>query len=200
MTHPTPAIHGERPARSCLPVTTPGCSNLPAGQPRPCLVRGRSHRHHRGHRRGRDPHPRRGEHLGRSLHPQPEIGRFAHDHWLDGRRPLEALPAGYDAGRRALHQVAFFVVAPARYAATGKLGLRYTRGGFGTPFFDGSEGDRQIRVEGDRIIDQTGASVRAEPITSLAAARFLAIEYRDLWFQGFHDPSAPTPNCESTRR
>jgi hypothetical protein len=122
----------------------------------------------------------------------PRIAGFAHGNWLDGRRRFEALPAAYDAGRRALHQVAFFILAPVRYAATGRLGLRYTRGGFGTPFFARSDGDEQVRVEGDLIVHQVGDQVRAEPLTTLAAAaRFLEIEYRDVWFEGFHDPLTP---------
>jgi hypothetical protein len=122
----------------------------------------------------------------------PDVAAFARSHWLDGRRRLEPLPAGYDAGRRALHQVAFFVVAPPRYAATGKLGLRYIKGGFGTPFFARSGADEQVRIEADLIVHQEGDSVRAEPLTSLAAAAaFLGLEYRDVWFDNFHDPLAP---------
>jgi len=37
-----------------------------------------------------------------------------------------------------------YVVAPTRYAATGRFGLRSTPDGFGTPAFDG----RRIRIEG----------------------------------------------------
>ncbi|HEX6300332.1 MAG TPA: hypothetical protein VF148_07710 [Acidimicrobiia bacterium] len=86
----------------------------------------------------------------------PAIREFVADKWLDGRRGLRALPAGYDTTRRALHQLAFFAVAPARHAATGKLGLRYTRRGFGTPFF-GS--DHQIRVESGELVYQRGHDV-----------------------------------------
>ena len=42
---------------------------------------------------------------------------------------------------------------PAREAANGKFGLRYTRGGFGTPFFGD---DRQLRVEGDELVSVEG--------------------------------------------
>ena len=59
------------------------------------------------------------------------------------------MPAGFAATRVALHALAERVVAPARQAANGKIGLRYTYRGFGTPFF----GDRQLRVEDGVCID-----------------------------------------------
>jgi hypothetical protein len=121
------------------------------------------------------------------------VATFAWEHWLDGIRPLESLPAGFSAARRALHQIGFFAVAPTRYLATGKLGLRYTHRGFGTPFFRGASGtDEQVRVEGDVLVHQVGASVRSAPITTVAdAADLLGLEYRADWFEYFHDPLAP---------
>jgi hypothetical protein len=120
------------------------------------------------------------------------LATYAADHWLDGVRRLDQLPDGYDAGRRALHQIAFFVVAPKRHAANGKLGLRYTHRGFGTPFFQGPDGDEQVRVEGDLLVHQTAGAVRTEAITTLdAATRFLGLDYRETWFEGFHDPPDP---------
>jgi hypothetical protein len=117
------------------------------------------------------------------------VADFAAEHWLDRRRELAPLPAGYGTSRAALHQVAYFAVAPARFAATGKLGLRYTHRGFGTPFFGA---DEQIRVEGDALVHQTGSSVRTATISTLeAAADFLGIPYREVWFESFHDPLAP---------
>ncbi len=118
------------------------------------------------------------------------VSDFAHDHWLDGIRCLDLLPDSYDSTRRALHQVAFFAVAPKRFAHTTKLGLRYTSGGFGTPFFVGVTGtDEQVKVEADLLVHQTGDAVRSTRITTLdAAARFLDLEYREAWFDLFHDP------------
>jgi hypothetical protein len=122
------------------------------------------------------------------------VATFAHENWLDGTRPLEPLPDTYDTTRRALHQVAFFAVAPMRYSHTGKLGLRYTSGGFGTPFFVGhSDSDEQVRVEADVLVHQAGNEVRSTQITTLdQATRFLGIEYREKWFDAFHDPLAST--------
>jgi hypothetical protein len=121
------------------------------------------------------------------------VASFASAHWLDGHRRLERLPVGYDIGRRALHQVAFYAVAPKRFAANGRLGLRYTHGGFGTPYFAGPSGeDEQVRVEADRLIHRSGSQERSQRLTTLGeAAEFLGIPYREVWFDGFHDPPPP---------
>ena len=121
------------------------------------------------------------------------VGAFAHDHWLDGTRRLGPLPAAYDTTRQALHQVAFFALAPMRFAHTGKLGLRYTSGGFGTPFFIGISGtDEQVRVEADLLVHQIGDGVRTTSITTLdAATQFLGLAYQEEWFDAFHDPLSP---------
>ena len=89
---------------------------------------------------------------------------------MDSRSsPPETLPATRDA----LHRLAAYVIAPVRYVATGRFGLRATTGGFGTPPFDG----RQIRVEGVDLVDDGDGEIRREPITSLsAAAAFLRSE------------------------
>lgn len=120
---------------------------------------------------------------------RPELEAFARDHWLGPRRRLAQLPSSFAATRAAGHQAAFFVVSPARHAATGKLGLRWTRGGFGTPFFGD---DEQIRIEGDRLVVQHRDRVRSQQLTTLIdAAEFVGIPYREPWFEGFHDPPAP---------
>ncbi|MDR9451708.1 MAG: hypothetical protein RI637_10865 [Acidimicrobiia bacterium] len=118
----------------------------------------------------------------------PRLAAYAADHWLGSYQRLGEVPAGYDPGRRALHQLAFFAVAPKRFAHSGKLALRYTHRGFGTPFFGQNE---QVRVEDDRLVYQHGDQIRSIPITTLqAAADFLGIPYREVWFEGFRDPLA----------
>ncbi len=68
--------------------------------------------------------------------------------------------------RLALHRLATYVIAPARYRVTDRFGLRSIGDGFGTPQFEG----RQIRVSGDELIDvRDGHEVR-HPITTLRAA------------------------------
>ena len=119
----------------------------------------------------------------------PEITEYAADHWLGAYRRLAELPAAFDRTRRSLHQLAFFAIAPKRFDQTTKLALRYTHGGFGTPFFGDEE---QIRVEGDLLVHQRGQEVRSTRITTLEeGCAFLSIPYRDVWFEGFHDPLSP---------
>ena len=75
------------------------------------------------------------------------------------------------ATRLALHRLAFYVLSASRQAATGRIGLRATPGGFGTPPFDDADGTRRVlRVEdGDLVVESDGQVERA-PITTLAAA------------------------------
>lgn len=101
----------------------------------------------------------------------PEHGDWVSRRWLGGQRVLPSLPDEHVSTRLALHRLAAYVIAPVRHQANGKFGLRWTLGGFGTPFFGA---DRQIRVDGTQLIDQHGTEVRTAPITSLqAAADFL---------------------------
>ncbi|MDR9450730.1 MAG: hypothetical protein RI637_05865 [Acidimicrobiia bacterium] len=118
-----------------------------------------------------------------------ELTEFAAQRWLGSYRRLEELPAQFREGRDALHQLAYFAVAPKRYEQTGKLALRYTHGGFGTPFFGA---DEQVRVHHNSLIRQHGDIARWIPITTLRAATdFLGIRYQDIWFDGFRDPLGP---------
>ena len=124
----------------------------------------------------------------------PELKTYADDHWLTGGRRLEVLPPGYKETRRSLHQIAFFAVAPKRHQVTGKLGLRYTHRGFGTPFFGD---DEQVRVEGGALVHQHADRVEHTTLTTASeACAFLGIEYRKSWFDGFHDPLAPADPLE----
>jgi hypothetical protein len=77
---------------------------------------------------------------------EPGLAEWCADRWLGAWRPLPPLPpiAEYVAARTALHDLAASTVSPARRAVTGKIGLRFVRGGFGTPFFGD---DRQVRVD-----------------------------------------------------
>ena len=98
---------------------------------------------------------------------RPELAGFAADRWLGTRRQLPELPAGYPATLFDFHRLAYSVVAEARYQCNGKFGLRYTRGGFGTPFFGD---DTQVRVAGNRLVVQTAAQARSITITTLREA------------------------------
>src|SRR5690606_15555017 len=99
-----------------------------------------------------------------------------------------ALPPDFVATRDALHQIAFFAVSPARYRAVGRMGLRPTPGGFGTPEFEG----RVVRVEGDLLVDERADGTATQSITTVrAATEFLGIDYEVDWYQTFRDPLTP---------
>ena len=75
------------------------------------------------------------------------------------------------ATRRDLHRLAFYVLSASRQAATGRIGLRSTPGGFGTPPFDDTDGTvRVVRVEGRTLVVESDDRVQRAPITTLAAA------------------------------
>lgn len=108
---------------------------------------------------------------GKWLADHPEHHRWVQDHWLGGNRRLPAAPSSLTTTRESLHRLAAYVIGPARHFSNGKFGLRWTLGGFGTPFF--GEG-RQIRVRGSDLVDQSGDVARSRPITTLQeAADFL---------------------------
>src|SRR5581483_8822801 len=79
----------------------------------------------------------------------PDLRAWCEDRWLV-RRPLQPLPDASVAARKVLHGVAEHTLASARQAANGKIGLRFTYHGFGTPFFGD---DRQLRVEDGVLVD-----------------------------------------------
>ena len=102
---------------------------------------------------------------------------------------LDRLPDDFATTRDALHQVAFFAVAPARYRSVGRMGLKAAPGGFGTPEFEG----RVARVEGTLLVHEADAQVATQEITTVrSAAGFFEVEYDVDWFADFHDPLAPT--------
>jgi hypothetical protein len=96
------------------------------------------------------------------------------ERWLGAWASLPELPESLDATRRSLVAVANHVLAAARYRANGKIGLRYTLGGFGTPFYGD---DRQVRVAGKQLILHAEDRERAIELTTLrAAGEFLELE------------------------
>ena len=84
------------------------------------------------------------------------------------------LPPKYSVARESLHRLAEHVVSPARYAVTGKIGLRQSPGGFATPPF--GDTDRVIAVDLDHLVVTDQSESRRTPITTIAdAARFVGI-------------------------
>lgn len=99
--------------------------------------------------------------------------------------------------RLAVHRLAVYVVSPARRRANGKIALRWTLDGVGTPFFGT---DEQVRVAGTQLVRQTGGSAESEPVTTLARAAALVLDAPpDIsWAEGFDVPApgdvdAPLP-------
>ena len=88
---------------------------------------------------------------------------FCIERWLGPWRRLEALPPGSATTRVGLHAVAEHILTPARFSANAKVGLRWTLGGFGTPFFGP---DCQLRTVRATLVD----GERIAPLTTLRAA------------------------------
>ncbi len=82
----------------------------------------------------------------------------------------DSVPTVYAATRRALHAVAEHVLAAALHDATGRIGLRVTPGGFGTPAFPGAGTERQVRIDGTDIVVNHGVSERRGPLLTVRQA------------------------------
>ena len=68
---------------------------------------------------------------------------------IDPPERLRPVPATLVATRARLHALAADEISPARRAATGKIGLRATPGGFGTPPFGNGQ---QVKVAGTWLV------------------------------------------------
>lgn len=106
----------------------------------------------------------------------PELASWCADRWLGAWRRLPSLPARdpLRSTRASLQGLAEHVLAPARYDANGKIGLRFTRHGFGTPWFRREGRDAQVRVDGMDVVVHEDGATRTAPITTVAAAAALA--------------------------
>jgi hypothetical protein len=94
---------------------------------------------------------------------RPDIADWCAERWLGAWKPLQALPASFAKTRLALHKLAEQVVAAERMPAN-EIALRFTRGGFGTPFFVQDDDDCQVRVEAGELVRQRGEQEQREPI------------------------------------
>ncbi len=94
---------------------------------------------------------------------RPEIAGWCAERWLGAWRPLEPLPGAFGETRGVLHRLAEEVVAPERMPEN-EIALRFTRGGFGTPFFASEGKDCQVRVEGAELVRQRGSDESREAI------------------------------------
>jgi hypothetical protein len=94
---------------------------------------------------------------------RPEIADWCAERWLGAWRPLAPLPGTFGETRKVLHRLAEEVVAPERLPDN-EIALRFTRGGFGTPFFAAEGQDCQVRVEGAELVRQRGSDESREQI------------------------------------
>jgi hypothetical protein len=85
---------------------------------------------------------------------------------------MDPLPEHYTETRTALHAIAVERVSPVREAVTGRIDLRATAGGFGTPVFDE---DREVRVDGAELVTIARGAEAREELDGIdeAAARWL---------------------------
>jgi hypothetical protein len=103
----------------------------------------------------------------------PDLAAWCADRWLGAWRRLAPLPARFVACREVLHGYAEGTLKPGREAANGKIGLRYTRGGFGTPFYGA---DEQLRVEDVELVRVKGGDEASrEPIGGVSAEAVAAL-------------------------
>jgi hypothetical protein len=98
------------------------------------------------------------------------LREWCEERWLGPYAPLEPLPPYFESTRESLHRLAARVISPARERANTKIGLRWTLGGFGTPFFGA---DAQVRVEHGLLVVQGADSAHRAEITTFNQAREL---------------------------
>ena len=105
---------------------------------------------------------------------EPDLAPWCAERWLGAWKRLEPLPGSFADTRAALHQVAEAVVSPARLPEN-EIALRYTRGGFGTPFFEQDGVDCQVRVEHGELVRQRGEEETREPLADVDPAAASAL-------------------------
>ncbi len=106
-------------------------------------------------------------------------------------QPLPPLSETFRANRLALHRVAAYVVSPCRRHSMGRMGLRATPGGFGTPTFFGSDGMTRVEVDGLDLTIRSDSGLRRKQLTTLADAGILAGAAPDLeWAADLDIPAA----------
>ncbi|MGZ4666519.1 MAG: hypothetical protein ACXV5Q_16170, partial [Frankiaceae bacterium] len=103
----------------------------------------------------------------------PHHAAWAAERWLGAYRRLTAAPPATAQTRLALHRLSVYVVSPARRLVNGKMGLRWTRAGIGTPFFGA---DEQMRIAGTTLVRQRGATAASAPISSLREAAAFVLD------------------------
>jgi hypothetical protein len=105
---------------------------------------------------------------------EPDLAPWCAERWLGAWKRLEPVPPSFAKTRIALHKIAEAVVAPARKPEN-EISLRYTRGGYGTPFFREGGADCQVRVEHGELVRQRGNEETREPLPDVDIAAAIAL-------------------------
>ena len=128
---------------------------------------------------------------------RPEHAGWARERWLGSHRRLTEPGPAFAETRLAVHRLAAYVISPARRRANGKIGLRWTLGGLGTPFFGD---DEQVRLQGGLLVRQRGATASAAVPATLARAAALALDGPPdiAWAEGFDVPPPGDPEAALT--
>jgi len=101
------------------------------------------------------------------LRDRPDAAEWAAARWLASYQRLPSIPSTFAMTRLAVQRLVVYVISPARQRANGKIALRWTLGGIGTPFFGD---DEQVRIVGRHLVRQQRGTAEVQPISSLAAA------------------------------
>ncbi|MEQ9093828.1 MAG: hypothetical protein RLN63_06945 [Miltoncostaeaceae bacterium] len=102
--------------------------------------------------------------------------------------------ASHSTTRAGLVRMAAHVLARARSAATGRIGLRPSPGGVATPAF--GDGPQVVRTAGAHLIVERGEQARGSALTTLgAAAQFAGVDLSAPLDLGHSTPPAGDPDA-----
>src|SRR6202030_2087528 len=103
---------------------------------------------------------------------EPGFASWCADRWLGAWQPLVPITDrdGFVTTRSAWHTVAEHVLAPFRFDACSKIGLRSTPGGVGIPFVSADGADVQLRLDASGLVVDRGPETRTALTTLRAAA------------------------------
>ena len=101
--------------------------------------------------------------------------------------------------RDALHRIGNHVLARARHRATGRIGLRSTPGGFGTPAF--GDAVEVLRVSGDGLVrerDGHSSTIPMQGATLADLAAFAGVDLTEPFDAGHDTPRVGDPHSPIT--
>ena len=87
---------------------------------------------------------------------------------------------GVAGATEALHRVAVHILARRRHAVSGRIGLRATPGGFGTPSFGSPDEPEVLRVAGAVLVREVGGDVDTVELAGRSLRQLAAFAGADL--------------------